>query len=92
MRSEFGLSRDMILRKKINIPKDLIWDYREPPDDILWRLQRVADFFPAYGTDRTMVRLLFKYRDKLKLEEGKYKLIGIYEKVWNEKTRKRAQR
>ncbi len=73
---------------EIKIPKELLWDYKEPPQDILWRLQRIADFFPAYGTDRDTVELLFKYRDRLKLEEGKYKLIELYKEVWDEKTSK----
>jgi hypothetical protein len=34
------------------------------------------------------VELLFKYRDRLKLEEGKYKLIELYKEVWDEKTSK----
>lgn len=73
----------------VTVPKELLWDYVEPPEDLLWRLQRIADFFPAYGTDRETVRLLFEYKDKLKLERGKYELIVLYNKVWNEKTDKR---
>ena len=41
----------------IEIPKELLWDYKEPPDDLLWRLQRIADFFPAYGADRKTLYL-----------------------------------
>ncbi|MDA8214545.1 MAG: hypothetical protein M0Z64_04605 [Nitrospiraceae bacterium] len=74
--------------KKIHIPPELLWDYKEPPDDILWRLQRIADFFPQYGAERETVELLFEYRDKLKLEEGKYKLIALYKEVWDEKAAK----
>lgn len=74
---------------KIHIPPELLWDYKEPPNNILWRLQRIADFFPAYGTDRETVELLFEYKDRLKLEEGKYKLICLYKEVWDEKTGKR---
>jgi len=74
--------------EEVKVPKELLWDYKEPPQDILWRLQRIADFFPAYGTDRDTVELLFKYRDRLKLEEGKYKLIELYKEVWDEKTSK----
>jgi len=77
-------------RKDITIPGELLWDYKNPPDDPLWRLQRIADFFPAYGTDKDTVQLLFEYRDKLKLEEGKYRLIGIYKEVWDERTDKRG--
>lgn len=71
--------------KDINIPKELLWDYKEPPDDLFWRLQRIADFFPACGTDQETVKLLFEHRDKLKLEQGKYRLIELYHEVWIEK-------
>ncbi len=74
--------------RTVEIPKELLWDYKEAPDNLLWRLQRIADFFPAYGTDRETVQLLFEYMDKLKLEEGKYKLIGIYKEIWDEKANK----
>ena len=50
------------IKKTINIPPGLLWDYKKPPDDILWRLQRIVDFFPAYGTDKETVDLLFEYR------------------------------
>ncbi len=75
--------------KGIDVPEELLWDYKDAPDDLIWRLQRIADFFPAYGTDRETVELLYQYRDRLRLEEGKYRLIGIYKEVWDEKTRKR---
>ena len=74
--------------KTIDVPKELLWDYKEPPEDLLWRLQRIVDFFPAFGTDRDTVQLLFEYRDKLKIEKGKYELIGLYKEVWDEKTGK----
>lgn len=73
---------------KIDIPKELLWDYTKAPDDLLWRLQRIADFFPAYGTDREAVQLLFEHRDKLKLEEGRLRLIEIYYGAWNDETHK----
>ncbi len=73
-------------KKTIDIPREILWDYAEAPDDLLWRLQRIADFFPAYGADRETVDLLFENRERLKLDEGKYKLIGLYHEVWNEKT------
>lgn len=74
-------------KQTVEIPRELLWDYTETPDDLLWRLQRIADFFPAYGTDRETVDLLFENRDRLKLDEGKHKLIGLYHEVWDEKTR-----
>ncbi|MBF0398814.1 MAG: hypothetical protein HQK78_18705 [Desulfobacterales bacterium] len=79
----------MNIEEKITIPKELLWDYKEPPDDIFWQLQRIVDFFPAYGTDINTVKLLFKHRDKLKMEYGKYKLIGMYNEVWEEKSSQR---
>jgi len=68
--------------EKVHVPQEILWDYREPPDDLMWRLQRLADFFPAYGADRNTVRLLFEHRDRLKLEPGRYKLIGMYHDAW----------
>lgn len=66
----------------VHVPKEIVWDHREPPDNLMWRLQRLADFFPAYGADRKTVRLLFQHRDRLKLEPGRYKLIGMYHDAW----------
>jgi len=42
----------------IRIPPELLWDYRETPDDMVWRLQRIAGFFPLYGRDRETVMAL----------------------------------
>ncbi len=70
----------------IAISDDMVWDYKSAPDDLLWKLQRITHFFPAYGADRNTVKLLFQYRDQLKIEKGKYELIGVYEEVWREKT------
>ncbi|MGE0087098.1 MAG: hypothetical protein AB7S75_22060 [Desulfococcaceae bacterium] len=74
---------------EIEVPADILWDYRQAPKDILWRLQRIADFFPTYGTDRKTVRFLFAYRDLLKIEKGRYRLIELYEEVWRNKTGER---
>ncbi len=79
------MKESKVAKKTVHIPKELLWDYREPPDDLLWRLQRIGDFFPAYGTDRETIKLLFKYRGKLKLEEGTHKLIALYKEVWNQR-------
>lgn len=78
--------------KPVRVPKELLWDYREPPANLLWRLQRIADFFPAFGTERKVVELLFQHRDELKLERGTYKLIALYHEVWSEKTHKRTKK
>jgi hypothetical protein len=71
----------------IDTPKELVWDYVEAPMDFLWRLQRIADFFPAYGTDRETIGHLFDHLGSLELEEGKSRLVAIYHEVWNEKSR-----
>ena len=73
----------------VEIPKEILWDYKQAPDNLLWILQRIALFFPAHGADRNTVKLLFQYRDLLKIEKGKYELIGIYEDVWQNKTGQR---
>ena len=52
----------------ITVPREIVWDYREAPEDLLWRLQRIADFFPRYGRDRETVTLLFENRPRLRLE------------------------
>lgn len=66
----------------ITVPKELLWDYREPPQDLLWRLQRIADFFPLYGRDREAVALLYTYRDQLKVDEATKALIEEYHRTW----------
>ncbi len=77
----------MIIEKgMIQVPKDILWDYEEPPEDLLWRLQRIADFFPLYGRDRETVMLLHAYRDQLKLDAATRALIEEYGRAWNLKT------
>lgn len=65
----------------IEVPKDILWDYDEPPEDLLWRLQRIADFFPLYGRERETVMLLFRYRDQLNLDDGTRLLIEEYHRA-----------
>ena len=67
----------------IEVPKDILWDYDEPPGDLLWRLQRIADFFPLYGRERETVMLLFRYRDRLNLDGATRVLIEEYHRAWN---------
>lgn len=62
----------------IHVPEELLWDYRKPPEDLLWRLQRIADFFPGFGRDRETVVLLYRYRDKLKLDPATRSLVEAY--------------
>lgn len=62
----------------IEVPKDILWDYQHAPEDVLWRLQRIADFFPLYGMDRATVAELYAHRDQLKLDEATLALIEAY--------------
>ena len=70
----------------IEVPKDILWDYDEPPEDLLWRLQRIADFFPLYGRERETVMLLFKYRDRLNVDDATRLLIEEYHRAWDRET------
>jgi hypothetical protein len=65
----------------IEVPKDILWDYDEPPEDLLWRLQRIADFFPLYGRERETVTLLFRHRDQLNLDDATRLLIEEYHRA-----------
>ena len=65
----------------VEVPKDILWDYDEPPQDLLWRLQRIADFFPLYGRERETVMLLFSYRDRLNLDDATRLLIEEYHRA-----------
>ena len=69
----------------IRIPAELLWDYREAPDDPVWRLQRIADFFPLYGRDRETVTALYENETKLKIDETTRILIKEYKRAWEEK-------
>lgn len=69
----------------INVPKDLLWDYKEAPEDLLWRLQRIADFFPQYGRDRETVLALYAHRDRLRLDPATRALIEAYYEAWLER-------
>lgn len=70
----------------IPVPKDLLWDYDEAPEDLLWRLQRIADFFPLYGKDRETVGLLYAYRGQLRLDGATTALIEEYRHAWELKS------
>ncbi len=80
------------MKENIKLPKELLWDYKKPINDIKWKLQRILMFFPSLGTDKKTIDLLFKKRNELKMEEGKYLLIEIYKEVWDEKYRKKNKR
>lgn len=70
------------MQDEVDIHPDLVWDYAEPPRDLLWRLQRIADAFPAYGRDRRTVDLLHRHRDQLCLEPERRALIALYHEEW----------
>ena len=69
----------------ITVPRALLWDYTTPPDDLLWRLQRFADFFPIYGTDRETVYALYEFKDQLKIDRETMLLIKEYYMTWKSK-------
>lgn len=69
----------------IPIPDELVWDYPNAPEDQLWRLQRIAEWFPAYGRDRRTVRALYERRDELRIPNEVRELIGMYEEAWRER-------
>jgi hypothetical protein len=74
------------------IPRQLVWDYAEPPDDLLWRLQRIADWFPAFGRDRRTVGLLYQHRDELRIPPEARSLIELYEEEWRRRADDRGAR
>ncbi len=71
--------------KTIPVPKPLLWDYTTPPDDILWRLQRIADFFPLYGTDRETVNALYEHREQLRMDRETRLLVEEFHQAWKSK-------
>lgn len=72
----------------VQIHRDLVWDYDDPPADPVWRLQRIADAFPAYGRDRGTVAQLFAHLKSLELRPETRLLIELYEEAWRERERR----
>jgi hypothetical protein len=62
----------------IEVPKEILWDYETAPEDIGWRLQRIADFFPLYGNNPATIALLYEHRHQLKLDQATLELIEAY--------------
>jgi hypothetical protein len=62
----------------VSIPREIVWDYPEPPPDDLWRLQRIADFFPHFGRDAATVAALHRRVDDLRVPPEVRALIAIY--------------
>ena len=70
---------------EIHVPRELLWDYATPPVDPMWRLQRIAEWFPAFGRDRETVHALYAHRDELRIPHEIRTLIELYEEVWTER-------
>lgn len=62
----------------ITVPRALCWDYPRPPEDELWRLQRIAEFFPQFGRTRRTIAALFRRRAELRVPDEVKELIAIY--------------
>ncbi len=67
----------------IELPKEIVWDYLEPPRNELWRLQRLADFFPHHGRDRNTVRALVQRLPELKVPPEVAELIRLYAEYYD---------
>jgi hypothetical protein len=76
----------------VALPPELLWDYRKPPDDPDWSLQRIAEWFPAFGRDRATVAQLYGRRHALKIPPEVRTLIEIYEQIWREREAERGDR
>ncbi len=73
------------MAEMIDIPRPLLWDHRLPPEDLHWRLQRIAEWFPAFGRDRKTVRALFGCRHELRVPPEVRALIELYEEAWRDR-------
>lgn len=62
----------------VELPKELLWDYQRPPEDELWRLQRLVDFFPQFGRDRASVQALLHRLPELNAPREVAELICMY--------------
>lgn len=69
----------------VPIPPDLVWDHHDPPADELWRLQRIAEWFPHRGRDRATVERLHARRSELQVPIEIVRLIELYEADWQER-------
>jgi hypothetical protein len=69
------------MAEHVDIPPELVWDYSSPPDDLMWRLQRIAEWFPAFGRDPHTVALLYQRREALKVPPEIRELIELYEEA-----------
>ncbi len=74
----------------IEIPPALAWDHRDPPADELWRLQRIAEWFPHFGRDRHVVMRLRARLDELDVPLETRRLIELYAEEWERRGRRTA--
>lgn len=75
----------------VQMPRELLWDRTEAPDDELWRLQRIADFFPTFGREYETVVELHHNRDRLRLDAATRTLIEEYHRAWQLKKQRDAE-
>ncbi|MBX3187779.1 MAG: hypothetical protein KF819_12220 [Labilithrix sp.] len=62
----------------IDVPPRLLWDYDVAPENELWRLQRILDFFPTYGRDRQTIAALVGHLDALRAPPEVKELVRLY--------------
>ena len=62
----------------VDVPARLLWDYDVAPEDELWRLQRIIDFFPTYGRDRVTRAALVRRLDELRAPPEVKELVRLY--------------
>lgn len=73
-----GYDRTGYFHLMVEVPARLLWDYDVAPDDELWRLQRIIDFFPAYGRDRSTTAALVRHLDQLRAPPEVKELVRMY--------------
>ena len=67
----------------IELPKEIVWDYEVPPQDELWRVRRLADFFPHFGRERASVRGLMRHLPDLRVPPEVAELIRLYAEYYD---------
>lgn len=76
----------------MKIPKKFLWDYKKEIEDINWKLNKIILFFPFYGTDKETIKFLYKNINKVRMEEGKLKLIKLYKEIYDKKDKKNKRK
>jgi hypothetical protein len=59
--------------------KQITWDYRDPPEDEVWRATRLAEFFPFVADDLAQEdkELIVRYLDQINLPDERKQIIRI---------------